>query len=358
MSHPGSHRYRYAGLALALLLGAVALGCTPADPMSTFDTAGPVARSQLVLFYWIFGAAVLVFILVGGVLLYEMLRFRRKPGDAVPEQTHGHKPLEIGWTILPAVILAVVAVPTVTTVFYNANPPDDPDAITIDAIAHQWWWEFRYPHPTEAGEQLVTANEVHIPVDVVINFNLDSKDVLHSFWIPKLAGKVDMVPNGKNTLWLKADVPGEYYGQCAEFCGEAHAKMRFKVVAEPRTVFNTWLVAQGEPEAVPADGSLALEGQSLFEGRQAECWACHTVKGSSRSRGQVGPPLTHLTDRGHIVDGLMENTPENLRIWLEDPCAVKPGNKMCTGAPVFNDPERKLSDDQISALVAYLSSLR
>ena len=186
--------------------------------MSTFDTSGPVARSQLVLFYWIFWAAVFVFVVVGGVILYAVIRYRRRPGDPDPPQIHGHKRLEIAWTILPGIVLAVVAVPTILTIFDNANSPE-PGALTVNVVAHQWWWEFRYP--SEGGADLVTANELHIPVDEVVNVTLDSTDVLHSFWIPKIAGKVDVVPNNLNTMWIQADEAGEYLGQCAEFCGVA-----------------------------------------------------------------------------------------------------------------------------------------
>jgi len=357
MKRVGGQWRGYIGPALLFMLGAVLFSCTPEDPLSTFDTSGPVARSQLVLFYWILGAAVFAFVAVGAVLLYATLKFRRKPGDADPEQTHGNTALEVGWIILPAVVLAVVAVPTVTTIFDNANSPE-PNAMTINVVGHQWWWGFEYPHPTDEGETVSVANELHIPAGEVVNISLESKDVRHSFWIPKLAGKVDMVPNSKNTMWIEADEAGEFLGQCAEFCGEAHAWMRFRVIASPRVEFDEWLLAQAEPGHIPQDDSLAQEGQSIFEGRQAECWVCHTVKGSDKARGQTGPDLTHLAGRSHIVAGLMENTPDNLKAWLQDPNEIKQGNLMSRDARVFTDPERKLSEQQISALVAYLNSLR
>ena len=341
----------FGAFALVLVLLVVLLAaCTPSHEQSTFDASGPVARSQLTLFYWIFWAAVFVFVVVEGALLYAVVRFRRKPGDPDPEQIHGHKPIEIGWTVLPAVVLAVVAVPTVLTIFDNANSPD-PDGMKVDVVAHQWWWEFHYP---ESG--VVTANELHIPVNEVVNISLDSKDVLHSFWIPKIAGKVDVVPNSANTLWIKADKAGRFLGQCAEFCGVAHALMRFRVIAEPRAEFDDWLAAQAVEGSEPAE-PLARAGKELFEG-SAECWACHTVAGSDRARGTKGPNLTHLAGRSHIAAGLIENTQANLRRWLEDPNDVKPGNIMFTDATVYNVPDRKLSESQISALVAYLRSLQ
>ena len=196
---------------LAFLFLLVFTGCTPSHHMSTFDTHGPVARSQLVLFYWIFWAAVFVFVPVSIALFYTVLKYRRRSGDPDPPQIHGHTKLEIAWTIIPSIILIVVAVPTVITIFDNANSPE-PSALTIEAKGHQWWFEFTYPHPEEPDKKVVTANELHIPVDEVVNVNLESKDVIHSFWIPKIAGKVDMVPNHTNTIWIKADETGEYYG--------------------------------------------------------------------------------------------------------------------------------------------------
>jgi cytochrome c oxidase subunit 2 len=340
-----------------LLLSSIALltGCTPDDPQSTFDTVGPVSRSQLVLFYWIFWAAAVVFVVVGGMLAYMSLRFRRKPSDAIPVQTHGHTPMEIGWTIVPALVLAVVAVPTVLTIFDNANSPE-PGALTVEAVGRQWWFEFKYPHPTDPEEQVVTANELHIPVGEVVNVKLASRDVIHSFWIPKIAGKVDMVPNTANTIWIQSDEAGEFFGQCAEFCGEAHALMRFRVIAEPREQYDAWLLAQAAP-ALDAIEPLAAEGQVLFESNDALCWACHTVSGSSKSRGGVGPNLTHVASRGLIAAGIIENTQEGLRTWLNDPCEAKPGNTMCTDAGVYNGSLDALDESQVSALVAYLRSL-
>ena len=355
MSTTSSRSKIYLGVLLLLSSFALLAGCTPDDPQSTFDTVGPVSRSQLFLFYWIFWAAVVVFVVVGAALVYITLRFRRKPSDAMPAQTHGHTAMEIGWTIVPALILAVVAVPTVLTIFDNANSPE-PGALTVEAVGHQWWFEFKYPHPTDPEEQVVTANELHIPVGEVVNVELVSRDVIHSFWIPKIAGKVDMVPNSANTIWIQSNEAGEFFGQCAEFCGEAHALMRFRVIAEPREEYDAWLLAQAEP-AADAIEPLAAEGQALFEGNAAGCWACHTISGSAKSRGSVGPNLTHVASRGLIAAGIIENDQAGLRTWLTDPCEAKPGNVMCTDAAVYNNPDKSLDEKQISALVAYLRSL-
>ena len=338
-------------MTVLLLLAA----CTPDHPQSTFDTQGPVARSQLILFYWIFWAAVFVFITVGGALLYVTFRFRRKPGDGDPPQVHGNTPLEIGWTILPILVLAVVAVPTVITIFDNANSPE-PASMQIEVIGHQWWWEFKYEDPDDPTAKVVTANELHIPVDEIINISLDSKDVLHSFWIPKLAGKVDVVPNNNNTMWIKAERADEYLGQCAEFCGVSHANMRFRVISESRSDFDAWLRAQKAPAEDPVD-PLALEGKALFEG-EAQCFACHTVSGLRKARGLTGPNLTHVGGRTHIASGILENTQDNLKKWLTDPVAVKPGNIMARDAAIYNDPEKKLTEAEIDSLVAYLRGLK
>ena len=346
---------RLFGIVFGVVLVAALAGCTPSHPQSTFDTSGPVARSQLVLFYWIFWAAVFVFVTVGGVILYTVIRYRRRPGDPDPPQIHGNTPLEIGWTIAPALVLAVVAVPTVITIFDNANSPE-PGALTVDVRGHQWWWEFTYPHPDDPDSKVVTANEMYIPVGEVVNVTLRSKDVLHSFWIPKIAGKVDLVPNNTNTMWIQADEPDDYLGQCAEFCGVAHAKMRFHVIAESRDDFDTWLRAQAAPGLVPVD-PLALEGKDLFEG-DARCWSCHKVEGSKRSRGTTGPNLTHLASRSHFAAGMRENTQPNLIEWLEDPEAIKQGTIMFRDAEIYTNPDKALTDSQISALVAYLMSLK
>ena len=341
---------RVVGMALLLAGVVFSAACTPSHPQSTFDTSGPVARSQLTLFYWIFWAAVFVFITVGGALLYEVIRFRRRPGDPDPEQIHGNTPIEIGWTLVPVVVLAVVAVPTVITIFDNANSPD-PDGLLVEVVGHQWWWEFNYPQL-----YLKAANELHVPVDKVINIKLDSKDVLHSFWIPKLAGKVDVVPGNINKMWFLAEKVGLYNGQCAEFCGESHANMRFKVIAESQADFDAWVAAEKGPGVVPVE-PLAVQGMELFEG-DAQCWSCHKIDGSERAKGTKGPVLTHVASRRHIAAGLIDNSQANLRRWLSDPNEVKPGNIMARDAAVYNNPDKALSEPDISALVAYLQSLK
>ena len=353
MLHNDRRKGSLVGLAVAGLLIGLFVACTPSHPQSTFDTSGPVAREQLTLFWVIFWAGVFVFIAVMAALIYAALRYRRKPGQGDPEQIHGHERLEIAWTIAPAVILAVVAVPTISAIFETTNSPMPPEegGLVVEAIGHQWWFEFRYP-----GHEFKTANELHIPVGEVVNVKLASIDVIHSFWIPKIAGKLDMIPNNENSLWIQADEPGEFLGQCAEFCGISHANMRFTVFVETREEFEAWLEAQAAPPVEPAE-PLAAEGQEVFLSNEAGCRGCHTIDGT-RARGVTGPNLTHFASRGHFAGSILESTQENLRRWLEEPEEVKPGNLMARDAVVYNTPDRALTEPQVSALIAYLRSLR
>ena len=343
---------RVAGLATLGLLLTVLAGCTPSHPQSTFDTLGPVSRSQANLFYVLFWVGVIVFVAVTVALIYVVIRYRRKEGDEDPEQLHGHSKLEIAWTVAPTLLLAGIAVPTVLTIFDNANSPLPPadGGLLVEATGHQWWFEFEYP---EYG--ITTANELHIPVGEPINFALNSVDVIHSFWVPKLAGKVDMVPNNDNTMWFQAREPGEYLGQCAEFCGVSHADMRLKVVALPRADFDAWVAAQQAPAVESAD-PLAQAGKEIFFSVEAGCRGCHTIDGSS-ARGRIGPNLTHFASRSDFAGGIIENSQQNLRAWLEDPEEMKPANKMGRDGIVYNDPDRALTEPEISALIAYLRTL-
>ena len=341
---------------LALLASLVGLfvGCTPSHPQSTFDTLGPVAESQVVLFYWIFWTGLAVFLVVGGALLYAAIKFRRREGQGDPEQVHGNRRLEIAWTIGPAIVLAIIAVPSVITIFDNAHSPETPEegGLVVEVIGHQWWFEFRYP-----DHDVVTAGELHIPTGEAINLVLDSVDVIHSFWVPKLAGKVDMIPNNDNTMWLRADEPGDYFGQCAEFCGVSHASMRFRVIAQPRPEFDAWLLAQAAPAMEPSD-PLVEAGRDVFMSRDVLCFRCHMIKGTRLARGTVGPNLTHFASRANFAGAIMENTQDHLREWIENPGKMKPGNMMSVEAEVYTGIVPPLTEPQISALIAYLRSLK
>ena len=314
---------------LALLL----VSCSARDPQNTLAAAGLIAQKQQDLFWLIIGIAAIVFVLVEGLLLITVLRFRRRPGQGMPPQTHGNTRLEIAWTIAPALILVVIAVPTVTTIFDTATTP--PVALRVNVIGHQWWWEFEYP---DLG--VVTANELHIPTGEAIALALTTKDVIHSFWVPKLAGKTDLIPSRVNHMWIKSDVAGAYLGQCAELCGIQHALMRLQVIVQSRGEFDAWVKAQRAPGA-PPPGELS--------GTITQCFACHTIQGVPGAVGKLGPDLTHMASRSTIVSGYLDNTPDNLKQWLETPQSLKQGALM---------PNMNLNPSQVAALVDYLQTLK
>jgi cytochrome c oxidase subunit 2 len=252
---------------------------------------------------------------------------------------HGNTPLEIAWTIAPAVILAVIAVPTVAAIFrtYSTAPAN---ALQVQVIGHQWWWEIQYPN-----DRVVTANEIHLPVNRPANFQLSSADVIHSFWVPRLAGKRDAVPGRVNQLWFTPNQADTYIGQCAEFCGTQHANMGFRVVVDPPETYQAWVQSQLAPPAQPAAGSLAAQGLDVY--RASACVGCHTIQGVSE--GKVGPNLTHFGSRTTIGAGIMENNTNNLRRWLRNPGEHKPGVLM---------PANLVPEQGLEPMIAYLMSLK
>ena len=334
---------------LALLGLLVAVGCNPDTPQSIMEAQGPVARSQLRLFWIIFWLALVVFVLVGGWLLYTVIRFRRKPGQGIPAQVHGNTKLEIAWTIVPIVMLAILAVPTVATQFYISDPPEG-DVLEINVKAHQWWWELEYP---DSG--VVTSNEIHVPVGKAVKVNLTSNDVLHSFWIPKLAGKLDIIPGKTLSMWFQADEVGEYFGQCAEFCGQSHAWMKFRVLADTPEDFEAWKQAQLTDSAQPTTDA-ETQGSTLFLSKA--CIACHTISGVPGAAGILGPNMTHVGSRTTLAAGIMDMNESNLREWIIDPEKIKPGNTMADEALAYINPDFALSSEDIDNLVAYILSLK
>ena len=324
-------------LATTLLL--TLAGCAENAPQDFLEPEGPVARRIDDLQDPVFIVAGLVFLLVEGLILFAVIKFRDRPGRPEPEQVHGNTRLEVGWTLLPALILFVIAVPTIKAIFDLSEK--DPGALQVTVTGHQFWWEYRYE---ESG--VVSANELVMPTGRPVELTLESVDVIHSYWVPKLAGKTDVIPGRTNRMSFEAERPGTYQGQCTEFCGLSHANMRNVAVAMSPADFDQWLADQKRPAATPSDGSPAAEGLQLFNGRG--CSGCHRVEGVSE--GNIGPNLTHFASRGTFAGSIFENNPEDLRTWLRDPEAAKPGNLMkIPGAP--------LSPDEITKLIAYLETL-
>ncbi|MBA3267142.1 MAG: cytochrome c oxidase subunit II [Acidimicrobiia bacterium] len=329
---------RLAALSATLFLFLAA--CAENAPQDTLEPQGQVARDIERLINPVFIVAGVVFVLVEGLILLAVMKYRSKPDSPEPEQIHGNTRLEVGWTLAPALILLAVAVPTIATIFDLAKKPDNPVNVTV--IGHQFWWEYRYD---DLG--VVTANELRMPVGRPVFLTLNSDDVIHSYWIPALAGKQDVVPGRSNTMSFSADAPGEYLGQCTEFCGDSHANMRAKAIAMAPQDFDAWVAGQRAGAVTASAGTPGEEGIAVFN--QKGCGSCHTVAGLSE--GVIGPNLTHFATRTSFAGSIFDNNDANLRRWLRDPQGEKPGNKMIIpGAP--------LTPDEITKLIAYLNTLR
>jgi len=364
---------------LVLLLVLVATACSRDFPQTTLAPKGDLARIEDDIFFTTVKWATLVFVLVEGALIYAIFRFRGKPGDPEPEQIHGNTVVEITWTVIPALILAMIAVPTVKAIFKENETPKGGDVLTVEVIGHQWWWEFRYP-----GLNLTTANELHVPVGRTVSLKMGAYDVVHSFWLPQFAGKRDVFPNRETRLWFTAEEPGEYTGQCAEFCGIQHGRMAFRVIAQPPAAFDAWAghmqtlgappaaatsadsirtataggtvqqqgakqgvaapaVADSAKPAAPAEDPLVAQGQKLF--LMKGCVGCHSLVAYNAPKGLLGPNLANVGARTYIAAGTLPNTDENLAHWIRVPQDVKHGVLM---------PNLGVTEDEAKALVAFL----
>ncbi len=318
---------------LTLLLG----GCGLSSPMTTVAPKSDFGRQIHELFMNISGWTLFIFIVVEVLLVAVVVAFRERPGRADPEPVHGHLGLEIAWTLVPVIIVTSIAIPTIKTIF-KIDAPAPKEALRIEVIGHQWWWEVRYP---DLG--IGTANEVHLPAGRPISLALKSVDVIHSFWSPQIGGKRDLIPGKVNHLTFTVDAPGEYPGQCAEFCGVSHANMRLLVIAQSGEEFQAWIAAQKRAPA-SMTGEMARGTQAFLAGG---CVACHTIQGVSA--GMIGPDLTHFGSRRTLAAGILKSSPEDLAKWLRDPPAVKPGALM---------PKLPLTDEQVTTLVSYLGALK
>ena len=309
--------------------------------MNEITSLAPASpHAQAIFHLWMIALAIfgLIFVSVAGLVVYSLMKYRWREGDPDPEQVPGQRTAEIVWTAIPLGIVILLFVLTVKTMgVSDPAPAPEPDLIVV---GHQWWWEIRYP---KSG--VVTANEIHIPTNQPLSVRLDSADVLHEFWVARLARKMTTVPGHPNHIWLEADTPGVYLGSCSEFCGIEHAWMRFKVIAQAPADYDAWTKAQLQPSAPPVSAE-AQRGRDVF--MQMSCVNCHDIDGTP-AHAHVGPDLTHLEARTQIGSGILDNTPENLRNWLRDPQSLKPGVEM---------PNFELTPQQLNALTAYLETLQ
>ena len=336
-------------LSLGVALTALLSGCANV-PHTTVLPKTEAAQKIQDLYVLIFWLAVAVFILTQGGLLWVLWRFRARPGHELPEQTHGNTTLEIGWTIAPAVILVIMAVPTIRTIFeLESAPPAQASGLpplVVEVVGKQWWWEFKYPEIRKPnGEPLVTANEMVIPTGRTVYLHIISDNVIHSFWVQQLMGKIDAMPNHENKIWFTAEDPGQYFGQCAEYCGIQHAQMRMNVIAMAPADYEAWAQRSAQPAEPVTD--IAKAGAKAFVANG--CAGCHTVDGKPTAVGVIGPNLSHFGSRTTLAAGILQNTPENLAAWIQDPQAIKPGNFMTN---------QHVKPTDVDALVAYLHSLK
>lgn len=332
-------------LTAVLVLSACGQGSSMLSPH------GVGAQDITSLWWVIFWMAAGVFVVVEGLLLYAAIRFRRRPNSPIPRQIAGNTPLEIGWTALPAVILLAVLVATFTTMRAVASPV--PNALQVNVIGHQWWWEFQYQ---VNGKLITTEDELHIPVDQPVTLHVESADVIHNFWVPELDRKVQAIPGHDNIIPIKATKVGTYQAFCAEYCGLEHALMRAIVIVQTPAAFNTWLQNEEKGPVTPTTPQ-EQAGQKAF--KADGCSICHQI-GNVPPQGFpyngitiVGPNLTHIGSHVTLVANLMKNTPQNLVHWIEEPNKLKPGNYMTT---FIHDGQ--VSPQDARDIAAYLESLK
>lgn len=334
-------------LVLSLVFPLIAVSCAGAPAI--FGTHG-LAADRIAVLGWVFTIISCVVLAVVTVLvIVALVRRRKTPADGAANaiehsgSVSAVRWIVIGGIIVPAITLVASFLVTLVIQAEVSNPPRHPVA-TIEVTGHRWWWEVRY---LGAGpnETVLTANEIHVPVGEPVRLELASADVIHSFWVPQLAGKTDVIPGLRNTMWMQADQAGVYWGECAEYCGLQHAHMNLTVVAESPAAFRRWLAQQRQPAAGLTDSATA-EGPNAF--RRSGCAICHSIQGTD-AQGRVGPDLTHLASRSLIAAGTLPNTPGNLAGWIANAQALKPGSGM---------PTMTLSPQDLRTLLTYLETLK
>ena len=317
----------------------------PMSPTNIFAPASTPADSIFSLSLFVLAVTAAIFVLVTALLFYCVVKFRKRQNDdgREPPQVYGSNQVELAWTVIPVLIVVALFMATARVIATVQNAAFPGNTVEVIAIGHQFWWEYRYP-----GLKVVTANELHVPVSdpahpTPTHIELLSADTDHSFWVPRLAGKTDLIPNHPNNTWIDPHDTGLYLGQCAQYCGTQHAKMLLRVYVQSQEDFDRWIQQQRRPAQPSASVS---EGQHIFE--TTACINCHAVAGTVAD-GRFGPDLTHLMSRDTIAAGAATNTPENLRRWIQDPETIKPGSLM---------PAMQLNDHEIDAVTAYLETLR
>jgi cytochrome c oxidase subunit 2 len=317
----------------------------PALVPSVFRPESTPAYAANQLSHFVLETTAGIFAVVFSLIAYVIIRFRRRADDdeTEPPQVYGSNPVEVAWTTVPFLIVLVLALTTARVIHEIQDPARPEGALEVQVVGHQWWWEIRYP---KLG--IVTANELHVPVSEGAKrtptfLELRSADVVHSFWVPRLSGKTDLIPNRTNTMWIEPSRTGLFVGQCAKFCGTEHALMLLRVYVHTPEDFQAWV---GEQQALDAAEPRVAEGRLVFE--RTACINCHTLNGSIGT-GRFGPDLTHLMSRHTLASGALDNTPDNLRNWIRNPDRYKPGALM---------PAMNLSEPELNQLVAYLGTLK
>lgn len=331
------------------LARSLAVVADPFSPTNIFDAAATPAHLIRGNADFVLGLTLAIFLVVGGLMLWVVVRYRSRPTDdnTEPIQIYGSNQIELSWTVIPILLVFMLFLTTARVIFATESIPKPSNALDVTVIGHQFWWEYRYP-----SLGIVTANELHIPVSdpehpTPVYLTMSSADTDHSYWVPRLAGKMDLIPNRVNVMWMDPTTPGLYLGQCAQYCGTQHAKMLLRVYADSPADFQAWVKQQQAPSAASATLTPEqLAGKSVFE--HNACMNCHTIAGTG-AKGLFGPDLTHMASRATLASGAFDNTPENLKQWIDEPDSFKPGALM---------PPMHLNEKDLNAVTAYLTTLK